>query len=124
GEADAGTEANAGLYAENFEGLFQQLREDLGRDDIHFVIGRLSDHSNPGKYEAWEQMRDTQETIADSTPLGRWIDTDAFNGDDNNLHYPSGENGKVALANAFAKEAIELARSTETDSSSTSASAN
>ncbi|MEM1294423.1 MAG: sialate O-acetylesterase [Verrucomicrobiota bacterium] len=113
GESDAGTKANASLYPEKFEGLLQQLREDLGRDDIHFVIGRLSDHSDPGKYEAWDQMRSTQVKIAESTPLGRWIDTDPFNGDDNNLHYPSGENGKVALASAFAKEAIELANSTK-----------
>ncbi|MEM7144239.1 MAG: sialate O-acetylesterase [Verrucomicrobiota bacterium] len=115
GEADAGGEASANAYAENFEGLLRQLREDLSRDDINFVIGRLSDHSNPGKYEAWDQMRSTQEEIADSTPRGRWIDTDAFNGDDDNLHYPSGENGKVALARAFATQSIELARSAKND---------
>ncbi|MEM9282579.1 MAG: sialate O-acetylesterase [Verrucomicrobiota bacterium] len=124
GEADAAREESTSAYAENFEGLLQQLRDDLGRDDIQFVIGRLSDHSNPEKYEAWGQMRQTQEQIADSTRLGRWIDTDAFNGDDNNLHYPSGENGKVALAKTFAAQAIELARSSETQAPSTPVSSN
>lgn len=113
GEADASGESSASAYAENFEGLLRQLREDLGRDDINFVIGRLSDHSNSGKFPAWDQMRKTQEKLADNSPRGSWIDTDAWNGDDDNLHYPSGEHGKIALANAFAKEAIALARATE-----------
>ena len=110
GEADASSESTASIYGENFEGILKLLREDLGRDDIHFVIGRLSDHPNPTKYPAWDQIRRTQVEVAENSPLGRWIDTDAFNGDDDNLHYPSGEEGRVALARSFAAQAIELAR--------------
>lgn len=113
GENDASNETSANAYAENFESLLQLLREDLGRDDINFVIGRLSDHSNPAKFPAWEQMRGIQVKLAESSPRGRWIDTDAWNGDDDNLHYPSGENGRVALGKSFATQAIELACSSQ-----------
>ena len=106
GEADASNEASANTYAEKFEGLLQLLREDLDRDDINFVIGRLSDFQSKNP-SCWDQMRNTQVKLAESSPRGRWIDTDAFNGDDDNLHYPKGENWKVALANTFAAKAIE-----------------
>jgi len=42
GERDA-VEKHGEVYRVSFEGLLGQLGEDLGRSDINFVIGRLSD---------------------------------------------------------------------------------
>ncbi|MEO0416077.1 MAG: N-acetylmuramoyl-L-alanine amidase, partial [Verrucomicrobiota bacterium] len=60
---------------------------------------------------SWEQMRSIQVKIAEGDPRGSWIDTDAWNGDDDNLHYPRGENGTKKLGESFAKAAINLALS-------------
>ena len=42
GEGDA-RGSHGKVYGESFVGLIHQLRKDLGKNDIHFVIGRLSD---------------------------------------------------------------------------------
>ena len=50
GERDA-KERHGEVYAKSLEGLLRQLSSDLGRDDLNFVGGRLSDCLNkkPGK---------------------------------------------------------------------------
>lgn len=111
GESDA--DDGSATYAANFNGLLKNLREDLGRDDVNFVIGRLSDHSQPEKYKEWEAMRQIQVELAESSPRGAWIDTDDLNGETNELHYPNGENGRVALGKRFAAKAIELANKSD-----------
>jgi hypothetical protein len=45
GERDA-KELHGTVYKDAMLGLVQQLRDDLKRPDINFVIGRLSDYSN------------------------------------------------------------------------------
>ena len=107
GESDA--DNGTATYADNFNGFLKNLRKDLGRDDLNFVIGRLSDHSRPEKYPEWGAMRKIQVELATSSPRGAWIDTDDLNGENNELHYPRGENGKIALGKRFAAKAIELA---------------
>jgi hypothetical protein len=42
GERDA-REKHGEVYADSLRGLIKQLSDDLGRDDVNFVIGRLSD---------------------------------------------------------------------------------
>ena len=93
--------------------MLKNLREDLGRDDVNFVIGRLSDHSQPEKYKEWGAMRQIQVELAESSLRGAWIDTDDLNGNTNELHYPNGENGRVALGKRFAAKAIELANKSQ-----------
>lgn len=60
-------------------------------------------------------MRTTQVKLANASPLGGWIDTDDINGDKDDLHYPKGEAGKIALAKRFAAEAIELILQSESE---------
>jgi hypothetical protein len=45
GERDA-HEGWGKVYAASLKGLIEQFREDLGREDINFVIGRISDFDN------------------------------------------------------------------------------
>ena len=110
GESDAGKSDSAKAYAKNFHGLLNLLRQDLGREDIRYVIGRISDHANPKKYPGWGSIRTTQVQLANASPHGGWIDTDDLNGDEDVLHYPKGEMGKIPLAKRFAAKVIELIR--------------
>ena len=57
GERDA-RERHGQVYAASMEGLLTQLSGDLGREDIHFVVGRLSDFDMKDKrYPHWTLVR-------------------------------------------------------------------
>jgi hypothetical protein len=114
GERDA-LEQHGELYADAFNGLLDQLREDLGRKDINFVIGRLSDFDmNNKRYPHWTKVREVQVKLAEASPRGAWINTDDLtDGVDrggkpihNDLHM-SGEGYKI-MSQRFAYRAIEL----------------
>ena len=108
-------EKNGEIYGEAFKGLIAQLEEDLGRKDINFVIGRLSDFgTKSNKYEHWNKVREVQVKVAEGSPRGAWVDTDDLNDGKNRrgkeikdgLHY-SGE-GYIILGQRFADKSIEL----------------
>jgi hypothetical protein len=114
GEQDA-CENHGEVYEASFEGLIDQLGKDLGRKDINFVIGRLSDFDLDNmRCLHWTMVRKTQVKVAEADPRGSWVDTDDLNdgrnkkGKDimNDLHY-SAEGYKI-LGKRFAEEAIEL----------------
>jgi hypothetical protein len=113
GERDAKT-GMADVYKASLKGLIKQLRDDIGRQDMHVIIGRISDHGN-GKFDGqWNKVREAQVKVADDDPLAAWIDTD----DLNNIH--SGKTGRIEddlhyskegfkiLGERFAEKAIEL----------------
>jgi hypothetical protein len=105
GEADA----KAGLatvYTESLRGVIRQLRDDLKRPDMSFVIGRLSDYKNGDA--GWDAVRAAQEKVAREDSLGTWVDTDDLNGPTNKLHYT--REGYVELGSRFAAKSIDLAR--------------
>lgn len=101
----------ASVYEESLMGLYQQMSEDLGRDDIIFVIGRLSDNGI-GK-EQWDQIRVIQVKVADSDDKFAWVDTDDLNDGKNrkgreikdDLHYSS--EGYRIFGERMAAEAIQ-----------------
>ena len=107
-------------------GLIVQLKEDLGRDDINFVIGRLSDFDMANeKYPHWTMIRKAQVEVAKSDPRGSWVNTDDLNdgknkqGEEikNDLHY-SVEGYKI-LGLRFAEKSIELIKKIPTSVSVT-----
>lgn len=114
GEKDA-VENHGEVYAESLKGLIKQLRQDLGRKDVNFVIGRLSDY---GLYEKktshWQFVRKAQVAVAQTDPRGAWVDTDDLNdGKDkegqkikNDIHYSV--DGYKILGQRFAEKAITL----------------
>ena len=106
GERDA-KERHGEVYEKSFAGLVTQLSRDLGRDDVNFVIGRLSDCLNkkPGKSH-WMEVRDAQVAVAEKNPRGAWVDTDDLNGPKDGLHY--NKEGYVELGKRFAEAAIAL----------------
>jgi len=114
GERDAG-EKHGDVYIASMKGLIDQLSEDLGRKDINFVIGRLSDFDmNNKKYPHWTMVRKAQVKAAEANPRGAWVDTDELNDGvnekgkeiKNDLHY-SVEGYKI-LGKRFADKAIAL----------------
>ncbi len=118
GERDA-NDGNGELYARSLRGLIDQLSEDLERDDLNFVIGRVSDWQNPKRLTDWEQVRGAQVEVAEASPRGAWVDTDDLNdglnrkGEEvsNNLHYTP--EGYQTLGARFAEKAVELIQSSD-----------
>ena len=114
GERDA-REKHGQVYADSFKGLLDQLREDLGRKDINFVIGRISDFDMGNKrYPHWTKVREAQVEVAEADPHGDWVDTDDLNDGKNrkgrqiknDLHYSV--EGYKTLGKRFAEKSIEL----------------
>jgi len=96
GERDA-REDFAVHYEEAFKGIIAQLEEDLGRNDIQVVIGRLSDYGNdkPEDRPYWMMLRELQVAMAEGIEYGAWVNTDDLNDGinhygkaiQNDLHY-------------------------------------
>jgi len=116
GERDA-REQHGQVYAVSFKGLLDQLRTDLQRKDISFVIGRLSDFDMDNeRYPHWTMIRQVQVALAEAAPNGVWVDTDDLNDGKNrqgksitnDLHYSV--QGYRILGQRFAQQAITLIR--------------
>jgi len=114
GERDAKLEWGE-VYEVSLRGLLKQLSEDLGRQDINLVIGRLSDFDTvKQRYPHWAMLRDIQVKVATENPHGSWVDTDDLNDGvnrkgkaiTNDLHYSA--EGYKTLGKRFADEAIRL----------------
>lgn len=105
GERDA--KSNHGdVYAKSLRGLIDQLQADLGRKDVNFVIGRLSDHLSEEKSPHWALVRKAQVDVAEADPRGEWVDTDDLNGRNDGLHYD--REGYAELGRRFAEKALKL----------------
>lgn len=116
GEQDA-QEKHGEVYAASLKGLIGQLAGDLGRKDLNFVIGRLSDFDRGNtKYPDWIKVREAQVEVAEADPCGAWVDTDDLNDGKNrkgkqikdDLHYTV--EGYRTLGRRFAEKSIELIR--------------
>ena len=117
GERDA-NERHGEVYGASLNGLFEQLAADLRRDDLNFVIGRLSDFDMENKrYPHWTMVRKQQVMLAEKTPNCVWVNTDDLNDGKNrkgktikdDLHYSA--DGYVTLGQRFADQAVQLIES-------------
>ncbi|MCE9606138.1 MAG: sialate O-acetylesterase [Planctomycetia bacterium] len=115
GESDTNPDLS-GDYEVSLKGLIEQLRTDMGRQDINVVIGRLSDFQTDDENPNWMVVRKTQMAVAEADPRGAWVDTDDLNNDKGtvgadgklikDVHYTT--EGFRLLGERFAKKAIEL----------------
>lgn len=114
GESDT-VENRGGQYEENLKGLLDMLAQDLERDDIYLVLGRLSDaHAGDPRYPDWNTVREIQMRIAGSRPRSAWVNTDDLNdvGDGSTgkkkggVHYTP--EGYVLFGQRLAEKAIDL----------------
>jgi hypothetical protein len=108
GEKDHQEDATTKSYEANLKALYEQLTEDLNRNDINWVIGRLSDArlGTPN----WDRIREIQVAAAEASPRAAWIDTDDLNGPGNAVHCPP--EGYEQMGLRFAERAIILIRQT------------
>ncbi|QGJ70374.1 Hypothetical protein PBC10988_20690 [Planctomycetales bacterium 10988] len=104
GERDHQQNETTKTYKANLQTLYKQLTEDFDREDIHWVIGRLSDArlGTPN----WDTIRKVQVEVAESNPLADWVDTDDLNGPKNEVHCPP--EGYKTMGRRFAQAAINL----------------
>ncbi len=118
GERDA-REALADVYAAAFKGIIAQLKQDLKKDTIYFVIGRISDYDiKNSKYKHWTRIRDVQVQLAREDKNGQWIDCDDLNDGKNrsgkqiknDLHMSV--EGYRKMGERFAEKAIALINGT------------
>jgi hypothetical protein len=106
GERDA-REKHGKVYADSLKGLIKQVRDDMKREDVGAVIGRLSDFDMANeRYPHWTIVREAQVKVAEEDPLCEWVDTDDLNGEKNALHYD--RPGYKKLGKRFAEKAIAL----------------
>jgi hypothetical protein len=103
------------VYEASLHGLYQQFSADIGRSDVNFVIGRLSDFDLENKrYPHWTLVREIQTRVADSNSRFAVVNTDDLNDGfnrrgkkiENDLHYSA--EGYKTLGRRFAETALEL----------------
>ena len=110
GERDAKMK-RSDVYEKAFLKLLQQVEADVGKKDINFVIGRLSDHGDENIPD-WARMREIHVKLAEDSPRGEWVDTDDLNNKTrgpkswDDLHLT--RDGYKILGERFAEKAIEL----------------
>ena len=114
GESDARMQ-EAGVYADSLQGLVSQVADDLGRNDINVVIGRISDFDMDNQeMKHWTRIREAQLEFVDNYPRATLVDTDDLNDGvnkrgkpiQNDLHYSV--EGYKTLGQRFADSAIQL----------------
>lgn len=114
GERDA-RERHGSVYAASLKGICDQLKQDLGRNDLNVVIGRLSDYGvKKGKYGDWNKIREIQVQFAKDNPRTEWVDTDDLNDGKNrkgkdikdDLHYSV--EGYKTFGTRLAEKSIKL----------------
>jgi hypothetical protein len=114
GERDANEELGE-VYEESLLGLYDQLCKDIEREDVNFVIGRLSDFDmNNESYPHWTMIRDIQVKVAKSNSRFAWVNTDDLNDGvnrsgtaiENDLHMSA--DGYKILGLRFALWSIDL----------------
>lgn len=119
GERDA-REKLGEVYEESLMGLYKQLSNDLNRQDVNFIIGRLSDFDmRDEKYPHWTMIRDIQVEIGKSNPRFEWVNTDDLNDGinvkgaeiKNDLHMSV--EGYELMGERFAEKAILLIENTK-----------
>ncbi len=108
GESD-GMRGLGDAYEQSFLRVLERLKTDLNRQEINFVIGRISDAYMDKP--SWIKVREVQMKLAEDREHCGWIDTDDLNGGEagkpgGDLHYPKDQIGIVG--ERLATKAVEL----------------
>ncbi len=110
GDGQAGWGA---VYEKSFLGVIDQLKADLKRDDVRFVLGRINDHQNPKDGNGRAVVRVAQEKLGTENANGTWVNTDDLNTginpwcgyETNGEHFPNP--GYRVLGQRFARAACK-----------------
>ena len=110
GESDANNRLSD-VYEQSFVKLTDQLKNDLKRNDLYYVIGRINDYARDRPdNEHWRHVREAQVRLG-KVAGNAWINTDDLNGGDaqqpqGDIHFP--KEGAEMLGQRFAEKVIEL----------------
>lgn len=104
GERDARIEAAGKEYYDNIRNLIGAFREDLNRQDLPFLMGKVN--PPPQRYPARDIVRLAQERIAADLPNVYLIETDDLSKRDDALHYDS--EGLLELGRRFARTLVAV----------------
>ncbi|POZ53455.1 sialate O-acetylesterase [Methylovulum psychrotolerans] len=107
GESDA-NKRQGEQYESKLRAVIGQLKQDMQRDDLYVIVGRISDFGfkRQDKKSDWEKVRNAQVHIAETDNHATWVDTDDLNGGMDRLHYT--DEGYKTLGERFAQAAITL----------------
>ena len=107
GERDAKTK-EVSVYGASLKGVVKQIEQDLGRDNLHVVVGKLGKGQLEGKpwSEDWAALRKVQEELCTSNPRWEIVDCDDLEMRGDNLHFTA--EGYRGMGERFAKKAIAL----------------
>lgn len=106
GERDA-KDKRGRHYAKDLEGLIKKVGAEFKQHKVNVVIGRLK-HYEGEDFPDWEAIRKVQVQVAKAKKNRAWVDTDDFDGDENDVHFRA--EGYRELGAAFAKSALKLVR--------------
>lgn len=104
GEEDTHSAARWDVYEASLKAVIAQLRNDLRRPDLRFVVGRISDYDRFPEGSA--KIRGALVSVAETDPLGAWVNTDDLNGRKDGLHYTPA--GYQKLGERFAEKAVQF----------------
>ena len=113
GEAD-GQAGWGAVYEKSFLGIIDQLKADLKRDDIRFVLGRINDCQQSKQPNGRTVVREAQEKLGTQNANGAWVNTDDLNAGINpwSVYEGDGEHfpnpGYRTLGQRFARAACKL----------------
>lgn len=114
GEADAG-KGWGSVYEKSFLGVLDQIKKDLNRQQINFVIGRINDYWLPANgTKDGDVVRAVQKKLGEEHANGDWVNTDDLNMGVNPWggyevaggHFPP--SAYVVLGKRFAHRAVKL----------------
>ncbi len=111
-QGEANAKGNGKVYESCLEQLWKNLKRDFNREQLPFVLGKISDYNetstDPAKAKPdWELIRLAQERFVLAHPNQvACVNTDDLNGMENSLHY--NKEGYKTLGTRFATKAIEL----------------
>lgn len=99
GESDSRYQPAAAAYQRNMTRLIADMRQDLGRPELHFVMGLVN--PAPARFAHLSTVRAAQSLVAETVPNVALVDTDGLSKHDDKLHYDSA--GQLELGRRFAR---------------------
>ncbi|MFH1742031.1 MAG: sialate O-acetylesterase [bacterium] len=103
GESDSLVQGPAEDYYLNFREFIETIRRDLGKPNLPFIFGRIS-QANVWAYQ--EEVRAAQARVEPEVPLTKMVDTDQLGFIADGIHYDA--QGQLELGEMFAQAFLEV----------------
>lgn len=108
GEGDSGTLEGAEAYAKNLEIMLADVRKETGKQDLPFVMGRISSSllkKTPWNFEHAPVVQKAQEAVAANIPHTYLVQTDDLTTLKDNTHFDTA--GQLTLGERMSEQMIK-----------------